>query len=111
MNYPIMRDHFLTMNVHTFIFWRVSARPDGENLKTVLESSLAKDSVVSRATLRRDYFGSCFMVSLVVMICLQSMRFFAKKTQKSDKAIVKHNKNKHFYPFSVIFYCINRRHN
>ena len=106
-----MRDHFLTMNKLALNFCRVGARPDGENLKIVLKSSLVKDSVISRASLRRGYFGSCCMVSLVVLICLQSMRFFAKKTQKSDKAIVKHNKNKHFYPFSVIFYCINRRHN
>ena len=76
MNYPIMRDHFLTMNVHAFIFWRVSARPDGENLKAVLTSSLAKDNVFSIASLSRGYFGSSCMVSLVVMICLQSKRFF-----------------------------------
>ena len=67
---------FLTMNTLALNFCRVGARPDGENLKTVLKSSLAKDKVTSIAALRRDYFGSCSMVSLLVMICLQSMRFF-----------------------------------
>ena len=62
-NYPIMSPHFLTMNAHAFIFCRVGARPDGENMKTALKFSLAKDSVTSRASLRRDYFGSCCMVS------------------------------------------------
>ena len=64
------------MDVHGFKFWRVGARPVGENLKAFLKSSQAKDRLISIASLRRGYFGSCCMVSLVVMICLQSMRFF-----------------------------------
>ena len=67
---------FLTMNTLALNFCRVGARPVGENLKAFLKSSQAKDRLISIASLRRGYFGSCCMVSLVVMICLQSMRFF-----------------------------------